>query len=303
MSDGLTTEFSMMSLALYVAYRALRNNETPVACIMVDKNIQKVLSVGYNGTNDTLNGTRHAEFIAIDSIFDQFIPKEKHGDAEYVRSFFSNVILYVTVEPCVMCASALKQIGIKRAVYGCGNDRFGGNGTVLKINDDEIDGRRGNYKSYGGVLRSEAVQLLRNFYIQENDTAPKPKIKSNKQISEKKYTPNIDFFNLYTSDEFNDFYTCCDPNLFHVDHEVFYEITPNGDSYSLNEYISENTVNMLPDLPQLFGGHSSFDVVEDIETFCSLFYDIKHQKVDFSKTIQTVEDLTKYEKKRKLDQD
>ncbi|EDP43899.1 hypothetical protein MGL_2112 [Malassezia globosa CBS 7966] len=41
--------------------------------------------------------------------------------------------LYVTIEPCLMCASALRQIGIQRVVFGAGNERFGGNGTVLPI--------------------------------------------------------------------------------------------------------------------------------------------------------------------------
>lgn len=42
--------------------------------------------------------------------------------------------LYVTVEPCVMCASALRQLGIRRVFFGCANDRFGGCGSVLWIN-------------------------------------------------------------------------------------------------------------------------------------------------------------------------
>lgn len=47
----------------------------------------------------------------------------------------SDTTLYVTVEPCIMCASALRQLGIKEVFYGCGNDRFGGCGSVLGVND------------------------------------------------------------------------------------------------------------------------------------------------------------------------
>lgn len=47
----------------------------------------------------------------------------------------SSITLYVTVEPCVMCASALRQVGIGRVVYGAGNDRFGGCGSVLDVSD------------------------------------------------------------------------------------------------------------------------------------------------------------------------
>lgn len=47
----------------------------------------------------------------------------------------STTTLYVTVEPCMMCASALRQMGIKEVFYGCANDRFGGCGSVLGVNE------------------------------------------------------------------------------------------------------------------------------------------------------------------------
>jgi tRNA-specific adenosine deaminase 2 len=66
--------------------------------------------------------TLHAELEAIDHL----LPTNPAP--------LSAITLYVTVEPCVMCASALRQIGIGRVVYGCGNDRFGGCGSVICIN-------------------------------------------------------------------------------------------------------------------------------------------------------------------------
>lgn len=50
----------------------------------------------------------------------------------------SETTLYVTVEPCIMCASALRQLGIKEVYYGCGNDRFGGCGSVLGVNQEYV---------------------------------------------------------------------------------------------------------------------------------------------------------------------
>lgn len=50
-------------------------------------------------------------------------------------SVFQNSCLYVTIEPCIMCASAISQIGIKRAVFGASNDRFGGCGSVLSLHE------------------------------------------------------------------------------------------------------------------------------------------------------------------------
>ena len=45
-------------------------------------------------------------------------------------------MLYVTVEPCIMCASAMRQVGIEKVVYGCANDRFGGVGGVRSIHSE-----------------------------------------------------------------------------------------------------------------------------------------------------------------------
>ena len=45
-----------------------------------------------------------------------------------------NCCVYVTVEPCIMCAYALNLAGVKRVVFGCRNDKFGGNGSILSLN-------------------------------------------------------------------------------------------------------------------------------------------------------------------------
>ena len=78
--------------------------------------------------------TRHAELEAIDEIFaDQTLTPVMN---EYP---LSQTTLYVTVEPCIMCASALRQLGIKEVFYGCGNDRFGGCGSVLGVNERHVN--------------------------------------------------------------------------------------------------------------------------------------------------------------------
>jgi len=79
-----------------------------------------------NDTNRSLNGTRHAEFVGIEQIL----------AAGHPLSVMSETVLYVTVEPCVMCASALRQYGIKEVYFGCANERFGGTGGVLNIHSE-----------------------------------------------------------------------------------------------------------------------------------------------------------------------
>lgn len=85
-----------------------------------------------------MQATRHAELEAIDYILSLHPPKDPNfpisphsgppGDNP-----FAETTLYVTIEPCIMCASALRQVGIKRVVFGAGNERFGGNGSVLPV--------------------------------------------------------------------------------------------------------------------------------------------------------------------------
>lgn len=56
----------------------------------------------------------------------------------YPRSALKSTDLYVTVEPCVMCASALKQYRIRSVYFGCANDRFGGTGGVLSLHSESV---------------------------------------------------------------------------------------------------------------------------------------------------------------------
>lgn len=94
----------------------------------------------------------------------------------------SATTLYVTVEPCIMCAAALRQLGIKEVFYGCANDRFGGCGSVLGVNQDLGHPSHPPYKASGGYYDAEAIMILRRFYITENTNAPVPKSKTNRVL-------------------------------------------------------------------------------------------------------------------------
>ncbi|CAD0108179.1 unnamed protein product [Aureobasidium uvarum] len=124
---------AFMREAINMAELALASDETPVGCVFVHDG--KVIAQGMNGTNVTMNETD----------------------------------LYVTVEPCIMCASVLRQFRIRAVYFGCLNDRFGGCGGPP-------------YKIYGGIYRAEAIMLLRRFYVQENEKAPEPKQKKNREL-------------------------------------------------------------------------------------------------------------------------
>ncbi|KAJ8128243.1 hypothetical protein O1611_g5393 [Lasiodiplodia mahajangana] len=234
-----------MREALDMGDLALKTNETPVGCVLVYRG--RVIARGMNATNITRNGTRHAEFMALSALLSRREPGDftmtstnpdlddtKWGDVDprdghiypygqklhpapvVNRSIISECVLYVTVEPCVMCASLLRQLGIKKVYFGAVNDKFGGTGGVFRVHmnskpvpipkgrpyqlgygpqdvnliskgkavalprdDDEGDG--GNvepgYPVEGGYLRDDAVSLLRRFYVQENGRAPQPRKK------------------------------------------------------------------------------------------------------------------------------
>jgi tRNA-specific adenosine deaminase 2 len=114
--------------------------------------------------------------IAIDALLNSYSGSVKKCD-------FASCTLYVTCEPCIMCAGALSLLKFKHVIYGCANDKFGGNGSILSIHQD-LCGKCGDsedsscggaeYLSVGGLLKEEAIKLLQDFYISGNPKAPKP---------------------------------------------------------------------------------------------------------------------------------
>ncbi|XP_054878969.1 tRNA-specific adenosine deaminase 2 isoform X2 [Poeciliopsis prolifica] len=124
-----------MSRAFEMAGEALRGGEVPVGCLLVHR--QEVVGKGRNEVNQTKNATRHAEMVALDQLLDWC----RRGNLD-VRDVCKRTVLYVTVEPCVMCAAALRLMSIL-----C------------------VPGHRAE----------EAVEMLKTFYKQENPNAPKPK--------------------------------------------------------------------------------------------------------------------------------
>ncbi|KAK7831979.1 trna-specific adenosine deaminase tad2 [Quercus suber] len=123
--------------------------------------------------------TRHAEMEAIDILLEHW---QKNGLSKLeVAEKFSNCYLYVTCEPCIMCAAALSILGIKEVCYGCANDKFGGCGSILSLHLGSSEPLKSHgvpqgegFKCTGGIMASEAVSLLRTFYEQGNPNAPKP---------------------------------------------------------------------------------------------------------------------------------
>jgi MafB19-like deaminase len=96
----------------------------------------------------------------------------------------SRCTLYVTCEPCIMCAAALAQVRIHRVVFGCHNERFGGCGSILHLHQDQTKYNHHGYPIKSGVCKADAVKLLQSFYDRENFHAPEDKRKKKETSNE-----------------------------------------------------------------------------------------------------------------------
>lgn len=113
---------NFMQKALDLAKIALDTGEVPVACVIVKDG--QIIGEGHNLTTVMKNATKHCEFIAVED-----------ATAKQPDISFEDSILYVTCEPCIMCAEFLALIGIKKVYFGCYNQKFGGNGSILNLHE------------------------------------------------------------------------------------------------------------------------------------------------------------------------
>ncbi|EPQ03280.1 tRNA-specific adenosine deaminase 2 [Myotis brandtii] len=157
-----------MEEAMQMAKEALENIEVPVGCLMVYNN--EVVGKGRNEVNQTKNATRHAEMVAIDQALDWC-----RGSGRSPSAVFERTVLYVTVEPCIMCAAALRLmsiLGLMSVPFLC---ELESGRTDIASADLPNTGRP--FQCIPGYRAEEAVEMLKNFYKQENPNAPKSKVR------------------------------------------------------------------------------------------------------------------------------
>ena len=157
----------LMSQAFHEATKALKIGEVPVGAIFYNYQTKQIVARGCNSVNQTKNATRHAELNCIDDVL----------NTEQKKSDFSHLVVYVNVEPCIMCASALIQLSIPLVYFGCKNDRFGGCGSVLDVS--QLSNSTTLFR--GGYREEEAIHLLKEFYKGENPNAPTEKRKPSRE--------------------------------------------------------------------------------------------------------------------------
>uniref|UniRef100_K3X682 CMP/dCMP-type deaminase domain-containing protein n=1 Tax=Globisporangium ultimum (strain ATCC 200006 / CBS 805.95 / DAOM BR144) TaxID=431595 RepID=K3X682_GLOUD len=171
--DALRVHEQFMHEALREGELALQRGEVPVGAVFVYKG--EVIARAANRVNELYNATKHAEVVAIEEI------AARYGDDAV--DVLANTTLYVTCEPCIMCAGALAHVNIQHVYFGCHNDRFGGCSSVLNLHEKSAlpDSTVHNgFPCVSGILKDEAIVLLRKFYEYDN-----PRVEDSKKRRKK----------------------------------------------------------------------------------------------------------------------
>lgn len=138
-----------MRQAIRQAKKAYELDETPIGCVIVREG--KVIGRGYNRRNTDKNPLAHAEITAIRKA------SRKLGDWR-----LEECTLYVTLEPCQMCAGAIVQSRVARVVVGCMNPKAGCAGSILNLLDMKEFNHQVQLET--GVMEEECSVLMKEFF-------------------------------------------------------------------------------------------------------------------------------------------
>jgi len=143
-----------MQAAIDAAGIAEENADVPIGAVVVYKG--QVIGRAYNQREQLKDPTAHAEIIALTQA------------AAFLESWrLNDCTMYVTLEPCPMCAGALVLARIDRLVYGCDDPKAGACGSLYNIVQDERLNHR--LEITAGVLADECTALLSNFFQQKRN--------------------------------------------------------------------------------------------------------------------------------------
>lgn len=153
-----------MRLALEEARRAEELGEVPIGAVVVYRPVDPatrrpltepcVIARACNLRETTRDPAGHAEFLAL-----------RQASAELDAWRLTGCTVYVTLEPCIMCAGLMHQARIDRCVYGAPDPKAGALGTLYRINED--DRLNHSFEVETGVLADESAALLRDFFTRK----------------------------------------------------------------------------------------------------------------------------------------
>lgn len=137
-----------MRIALEQAQEALLNNEVPIGAIIV--NDGEIIAVARNEREETNKATSHAEIIAIEK-----------ANSKLKSWRLDTCTMYVTIEPCPMCAGAIIQSRMKTVIYGAKDLKAGSHESIVRLFDKPFNHK---VEIISGVLQAECSQILTNFF-------------------------------------------------------------------------------------------------------------------------------------------
>jgi tRNA(adenine34) deaminase len=143
------SDVEFMQHALALAARAQESGEVPVGALLVKND--EIVASGYNRPIAAHDPTAHAEIEAL-----------RAGGAKLGSYRLTDTILYVTLEPCVMCAAAIVHARVRRVVFGAWDPRAGGAGSIVNV--FSLPGLNHRVDVFGGVLADECTQQLTQFF-------------------------------------------------------------------------------------------------------------------------------------------
>lgn len=165
MEISQSSDVEYMQLALEEARLAARADEVPIGAVVVRDG--KVIARSRNTREGDRNPAGHAEFNAM-----------LEAAASQNAWRLSDCTVYVTLEPCIMCAGLMHQARIDRCVYGAPDPKAGALGSLYMINQD--DRLNHTFDVEAGVLEEECAQLLREFFAAKRE---RNKIKKKEALS------------------------------------------------------------------------------------------------------------------------
>lgn len=145
----ITSDEQAMQLALDLAREAFAAGEVPVGAVLVQN--EQVIGAGYNSPIERLDPSAHAEMLAI-----------RDAGQRIGNYRLTGATLYVTVEPCSMCAGAIVHSRIQRVVFGALEPKAGALCSAANFFESEFLNHRPVFQ--GGVLAEECSQLMTDFF-------------------------------------------------------------------------------------------------------------------------------------------
>lgn len=146
--NNLTDDEKFMREAMRLALIAAERDEVPVGAVAVRNG--EIIAAAYNTREESKCATHHAEILAIEAACRALGGWRLPG-----------VTLYVTMEPCVMCAGAIVNARIERVVYGARDHRFGAFGSAIDVNSAGLNHRP---EIVGGLLGEECAAILSDYF-------------------------------------------------------------------------------------------------------------------------------------------